>query len=187
MTQTRVILPTMVAVLALASLAQAGTISVFLSSGKPILHSMDLTMNRGSFTYLYTQGQSRIESIYKNQKPPDTLRLKNPNIALLIAILPGSVVHGAGHFYAGKPLTGVALLGLEIIGTGLVFFGAVEGLGEAMEGGSKGNPEGTMLIGLSLFLFSWIYDIIGVPLTIARENERILQKQAGRLGLNLRI
>lgn len=162
-------------------------ISVSLGCGKSILHSMDLAMSRGSFTDLYTQGQSRIDSSYKEQTRPDSLRLKNPDIALLIAILPGSVVHGAGHFYAGKPLTGVALLGLEIIGTGLVFFGAVEGLGEAMEGGSKGNPEGTILIGFSLFLFSWIYDIIGAPLTIAKENERILQKQAGRLGLNLRI
>ena len=174
MMQTYVTLSIFVTVLALAGVTQAGTISLSVGSSKPIVHSMDLAVNRGSFTYLYTQGQSRIDTIYKNQKPPDTLRLKNPNIALLIAIVPGFAVHGAGHFYARRPVTAVVLFGVEIIGSMFVFGSALEG----WDTGSSEHEGRDAVIGMILFLGSWAYDLIGAPLTISNENERIFEKQA---------
>ena len=46
----------------------------------------------------------------------DSLRLKDPNMALLYAVIPGVLIHGSGHIYAGKTGTGAALLGAGVVG-----------------------------------------------------------------------
>ena len=40
---------------------------------------------------------------------------KSEEKAFLLALYPGFFIHGLGHFYAGEPLTGLALLGIESI------------------------------------------------------------------------
>jgi hypothetical protein len=65
----------------------------------------------------------------------DSLKLKNPNMALFYAVIPGIIVHGSGHFYAGKTTIGAALLGSELVGGALAFVGAVgKGMSE-LDGG----------------------------------------------------
>ena len=179
MMQIIVILSVFATVLVLVGLSQAGTISLSAISGGPIVHSMDLAVNRGTLTFLYTQGQSRIDSTYyKEQGRLDSLKLKNPNTALFWAIVPGSVVHGAGHFYARKAGTGFILLGVEMVGLGLTLAGAVSSIGQMDSATKEGNPEMLLSAGVILYFGSWLYDIIGAPLTLARENEKIIEKKA---------
>jgi hypothetical protein len=51
----------------------------------------------------------------------------------------------------------------------------------AFAGGDTGSTENQgrdAVIAIILFFGSWAYDLIGAPLTISNENERILEKQA---------
>lgn len=157
----------------LSNAVQAGNNLTVSYSPTNITRSMDVAVRSNSINYLYTPITSQIESAGKGYVRPDTLRLKNPNTALLIAILPGSIVHGAGHFYARRPVTGAALLGIEMVS--LVFF--VRAIGQGLsDTGSPEQERQDSFIGTTLFFGSWLYDIIVAPLTIAKENEKILGK-----------
>lgn len=158
---------------ALSNIAQARNGLTVSYSPTNITQAMDFAVRSNSLNYLYTQETSQMDSINKGYVRPDTLRLKNPNTAMVIAILPGSIVHGAGHFYARRPVTGAALLGIEMVS--LVFF--VRAIGQGLS--DTGNPEQERqdsFIGTTLFFGSWFYDIIVAPMTIAKENEKILGK-----------
>lgn len=131
--------------------------------------AMDLAVRGNSIGYLYTATSSQIDPASKVNSRPDTLKLKNPNTALLIAVVPGFVFHGSGHFYARKSLVGVALFATELVGLRL-------GLrGTNPFGGSESNTEGTEVIaGMILFFGSWAYDLIGAPLAVNKENEKLM-------------
>jgi hypothetical protein len=105
---------------------------------------------------------------------------KSPTVALLLALVPGSLVHGAGHFYAGKVKTGFILLGTEIVGMSLLAGGALSGLP-----GNVKEDRGEMMgfIGFSLFIGSWVYDIVESPSEVKKHNEA-LQRHA---NLNFKI
>ncbi len=157
----------------LSNTVQAGNNLTVSYSPTNITHTMDLVVRSNSMSYLYTLTSSQIDSASKGNVRPDTLRLKNPNTAIVIAILPGSIVHGAGHFYARRPVTGAALLGIEMVS--LVFF--VRAIGHGLsDTGSPEQERRDSFIGTTLFIGSWFYDIIVAPLTIAKENEKILGK-----------
>ena len=53
----------------------------------------------------------------------DSLKLKDPNMAVLYAVIPGVVIHGSGHFYAGKMGTGAVLLGCGAAGATIFYYG----------------------------------------------------------------
>jgi hypothetical protein len=104
----------------------------------------------------------------------DSLKLKDPKMALFYAIIPGIIVHGAGHFYADKPVTGLILIGVE--GAGLMFMmsGVVSQFNENRVSES-GGIDG--VVGITLFLGSWFYDLIGAPIAVNKENEDLLQQK----------
>jgi len=106
---------------------------------------------------------------------------KDPSKAFLYALIPGSVVHGAGHFYAGKTATGFLLLGTELVGAALVLGGTSTGWGR-----SSPTREGfaVSLAGEILFLGSWIYDMVKSPLIVQKQN-RLLEKNP--VGLQFRM
>jgi hypothetical protein len=101
----------------------------------------------------------------------DSIKLRDPNYAIFVALVPGAVVHGAGHFYAGKVRTGFILLGCELVGAGLVYLGGVTGVesGEPSSGGKV-----AMATGVTLFYGSWAYDLVFAPLSIKKRNEELL-------------
>jgi len=115
--------------------------------------------------------------------------LRSPTKAFLIAFLPGSVVHGAGHFYAKKPKTGRILLGVQGAGMLFTFFGWVGAYGPWLVEETPHAEEkikiGKVLFysGITLFAGSWIYDMIGAPLQAKAHNKKIMQ----RYGLSLKI
>ncbi|MDP3024481.1 MAG: hypothetical protein Q8O10_03000 [candidate division Zixibacteria bacterium] len=179
MRQGAQIISIFVCLFALSSIGQGQSNLTVSYSPLCITKAMDFAVRSNYSGYLYTQGSSQIDSIYKENKQPDSLKLRNPNTALFYAAVPGFFVHGAGHFYAGKTKTGIALLGVEIISVGLLFRYVLTDFAASMDGGTGGEPETIVgVIGGTLFVGSWIYDIIGAPLTIDRENEKILEKKA---------
>jgi TM2 domain-containing membrane protein YozV len=113
----------------------------------------------------------------------DSIRLRDPNYAIFVALVPGAVVHGAGHFYAGKPGTGTALFVSEVTGLGLCYLGAMTamGSGEYSTGGVV-----AVSAGLALFIGSWAYDVALAPLSIKKENEKLLPDRQTRLELRLK-
>ena len=113
----------------------------------------------------------------------DSARLRDPNNAIFVALVPGAVVHGAGHFYAGKPGTGTALFVSEVTGLGLCYLGAMTamGSGEYSTGGVV-----AVSAGLALFIGSWAYDVALAPLSIKKENEKLLRGKRTRLELRLK-
>lgn len=107
-------------------------------------------------------------------------------MAFGIALVPGAIIHGAGHFYAGKIGTGFVLLGCEFVGTGLIGGGMISLIEKGIIKGESGEP-GVMMMeaGLVLFAGSWIYDIIGSPIVVMKTNKDLLQGK--HIGLKLQI
>jgi hypothetical protein len=173
MRNVALILSIFITLFVLSSMVQAETTLVTYNSPKSISQAMDLAIRSNSLNYLYTQEPSRVDSIYKVDTRPDSLKLKNPNTALLIAVVPGVVVHGAGHFYARKPLTGLVLLTAEV--AGLIFWLRGHLIASGWSS-SKESMEGDVIIGMGLFFGSWIYDIVRAPKIIEEHNERLLYK-----------
>lgn len=82
-----------------------------------------------------------------------------PSIA---AVVPGVVVHGTGHFLAGRPTTGWRLLAMEGIGLGLA---AIGGVTLAVTGANRAisaPAAATAIAGASLLHSSHLADFVGV-------------------------
>ncbi|MGB8657847.1 MAG: hypothetical protein WCE90_08710 [Candidatus Zixiibacteriota bacterium] len=110
-------------------------------------------------------------------KKTASLKTKSPYMAIFYSVIPGVAIHGAGHIYAGKTGTGLRLLGCELLGGGLLFMGGLIGLGSGVP---SAGGENVQLVGFCLFLGSWVYDVIGAPLAVQKQNEVLLQR--GKLG-----
>jgi hypothetical protein len=111
-------------------------------------------------------------------KTPDSLKLKNPNVAFFYAFVPGFFVHGAGHFYAGEKKTGWILVAGEVVSLGVLTFSALVGLGESMDGSPTTiDIDALALAGTIIFIGTWVYDLIGAPLAVKTKNQMLLEKQ----------
>lgn len=124
-------------------------------------------------SYLYTLTSTQIDSVNKGSSQSDSLRLKNPNTALLIAVVPGFVFHGSGHFYARKSLTGLALFATESVGL-ILWLRGINPFGGS--GGSHDTEQVEYITGMALFFGSWAYDLIGAPLAVNKENEKSMKE-----------
>jgi len=119
----------------------------------------------------------------------DSLKLKNPNLALAYAVIPGFIVHGAGHFYAGRRTTGIVLLASELVGCTFFTVGALDQAVSQLEGAHSSDGvsgEGLVVIGAILFVGSWTYDIIGAPLAVQKYNAALLAKEPACIQLRMR-
>jgi hypothetical protein len=114
----------------------------------------------------------------------DSRRLKDPEVALLYAAVPGLFLHGAGHFYAGDKTAGWVLVGGEILSLSIMACAVGLGLGESTNGStSSTSADEVAILGGILFVGTWAYDIIGAPLAVQRRNREFL----GRGNVRLRL
>jgi hypothetical protein len=105
-------------------------------------------------------------------KKMNSLKLKSPYMAIFYSVVPGIIVHGSGHFYAGKTNTGYLLLGTEAAGLLFLYLGFEEALG----GSSYQNDADIMgWTGLALFSGSWLYDVIGSPIAVQKQNQKLFK------------
>jgi len=152
-----------------------------------ITQAMDLAVRNNSLYYLSAEETIASDMIDNKATVPKTGKLKSPTAALVIALVPGAVVHGAGHFYAGKTKTAIGLFGAEILGAGLTGLGLLGSLrgdtgGEGGEGG-----EVVIALGLGFFFGSWIYDIVESPSVIKRQNDQTSEKKPFPHELNMEL
>jgi hypothetical protein len=143
--------------------------------------------NSSSLSFLYTQNQSPDDtgsSKYANNK---NLRLKDTSKAILYAAIPGFVVHGAGHFYAGKTKTGLLLLGTEVLSLAFLVVGALAEFGQSESGGKADVDPGLFFVsGTVLFYGSWLYDLFASPGAVKKRNEELLRNRDAGVELELR-
>jgi TM2 domain-containing membrane protein YozV len=99
---------------------------------------------------------------------------KSKETAFMIALFPGFFIHGLGHFYAGEPLTGLALLGIEAASI-VTFIGL--GVASAFGGWSLDSKFDYRHVIFSAsfvgFFGSWMYDVLFVDNAVERHNNKI--------------
>lgn len=78
-----------------------------------------------------------------------------------IAVGPGFLVHGLGHYYAGDNATALTLLLAELAGVGLIIAGGVLESSTNGSGSTGGLRNGLTHAGVLLFFGSWVADIVG--------------------------
>ena len=134
--------------------------------------------------YYYNNLESQLVKNVTTDVSSKTIhRKKSPLIALGIAFFPGVIIHGAGHFYAGKPKTGSLLLVGKLVGVGCIAAGIVViSLGVFTKVGTLGAADvteeasglasGLLYVGSGLFLGTWVYDVVFAPISCLRYSEQ---------------
>jgi len=178
MRQVALIISIFVTLFVLSSIVQAKNTITFTDSNQSIVQAVDLAVKSNYWSYLYTQETSLNDTSFKMASELKPVKLKSPTTAFLIALVPGSVVHGAGHFYAGKPKTGVFLFSMELIGAGLFYLGALSSFGEQSENNSSKDGTVVKFFGFALFVGSWVADVIGAPKAVKKWNNELLKPKA---------
>jgi hypothetical protein len=109
----------------------------------------------------------------------DSIKLKDPNMAVFYAIVPGILVHGTGYFYAGKTKTGLLLLETEVAG-GVFMFMA---LASAFRAPGQHQLEADLMAWTGAILFggSWVYDVIGSSIAVKMENRKLFGRKSANL------
>jgi hypothetical protein len=77
------------------------------------------------------------------------------------AVVPGIVVHGAGHYVAGETTTGTRLLVAQGVGLGLLGGGLVALVTTGASRYVAGPAAGTMVLGAGLFITPYFADVYG--------------------------
>lgn len=113
---------------------------------------------------------------------PNSLKLKSPYMAAFYSVIPGVLVHGCGHFYAGKSGTGCLLLGLEAGGVVLLYVSFLSAFGGAAR---QTDTDAIAFTGLLLFGGSWVYDFVASPIVVVRQNKYLRQEK--RTGLKFQM
>lgn len=140
------------------------------------------SLQPGYSSHLFAQQMEdsiRVErSDFTRSGDSQTLKPKEPYTAFLYAVAPGVIIHGAGHFYAGATTTGWILVAGEIISLPLLTYAIGVGIGESTNGSSSnGDAEIIGMFAGTLFIGTWIYDLIDAPLAVRRQNQKLLWKQ----------
>jgi hypothetical protein len=143
------------------------SVKVYSSTDKPQTYAS----KSGYSALLFAQGASdsaKVDSLKLS-------KLKSPWIAFGIALVPGAIGHGLGHFYAGKNRTAGLLFGAEVAGGFLLYISSLSAFG----GPPYQNETDLMaLTGIILFAGSWVYDVIGSPIAVKKKNQKLLGKRS---------
>ena len=171
-----------------AGTLQAETSSLGSDSPVNISHEMDMALRANTLDSSIVGETIWTDAASKKAGEIKPAKLKSPTKAFVIALVPGSVVHGAGYFYAGKTKTALGVFGAEILGAGMAYVGAL-GMSLTSDTGGKTTGAGGVLFifGLGLFTGSWIYDVIGSPFAVKNENDKILGKKPFPYDLNMKF
>ena len=108
----------------------------------------------------------------------------------MLAVFPGFIIHGLGHFYAEDFLTGSVLLTLGLVTYPAFRYGFFAlGLGEAE--GKATIRHAVLVVAVIGFLGSWIYDFMHADVAVRKYNEKINSQiyfrsnQSGRIDMGL--
>ena len=171
------LIPLLICVLSTTAFPSTNHVQTYVSRSA----SVDTALG-GPSSFLYAQRQE--DSIIASRDGSG--KLKDPGKALLYALVPGLVVHGAGHFYAGEKTAGWVLAGGEILGLCLIAYAVgVRTDEKPMESTLNDEAETIGYFGVGLFVGTWIYDVIGAPVAVQRENREFLGGENVHLRFDL--
>jgi hypothetical protein len=171
-------------VLALALILINST-EVFANSSK-FGFLADNPQNQKSLRVFYAQSQISVDTTSSKYLQNKNLRLKDPAMALFYSVIPGLVVHGSGHFYAGKRKTGFLLLGIELLSFAILVDAAMLDWAESETGAKQWiDPGVPYVIGTVLFWGSWLYDLFRSPVEVKKRNEELLR--SGNIDIEFEI
>jgi len=152
----------------LASAVIAATSSTAPAPAHADIAPASASAPRHTATASITEKATDAEDVTPPRPPPRPSRRPRPisghrkALALGGAFVPGLVAHGAGHFIAGDPQTGLRLLAIEGIGVGI----AGGSLGVVAATGASRRFSGPLITltmaGAGLFLISFLSDLYGV-------------------------
>src|SRR5260221_838099 len=110
------------------------------------------------------QTGAAVETVNGNTEPGEPSgRIPKP-LAVSIALVPGVVAHGAGHFATGDNAAAARLLELELAGVAMAGTGAATFWFSGASRRWAGAATALTLVGGTLFLVSWLADIYGVAM-----------------------
>jgi TM2 domain-containing membrane protein YozV len=128
---------------------------------------------------------------------PSTVGHKSPALAGTLAFIPGIVVHGAGHMYAGSWMKGLGLLAIEGLTVGVIANNVSTGTSDiqALSNSTKNNQiptdvssayskAGIIIVCGMGFLWSWFDDMAGAPIA-ATEYNKLLDQENNQAHLRL--
>ncbi len=154
---------------------------------EPDYSSSIASQNQGAFQNQVLLASNGI-SYSRNGYYPE---YKSESTATMLAIIPGFLIHGSGHFYAGDFMTGFILLGLEI--PSLYMIGSWFGyqLMENRDEDESGYRAALGVAGVAIFLGGWIYDFVHADAAVREYNDKIRSQiyfrsnQSGRFDIGL--
>jgi hypothetical protein len=106
---------------------------------------------------------------------------RDPSRAFLLGLFPGLLIHGYGHFYAKDKMTGVALLGGEVLSLTVIGIGlAAKNNPSGMSGGVFGSNNATItntgqrmiIFGCIGFGVTWLADMLHAPIAAKNYNDQ---------------
>jgi hypothetical protein len=103
----------------------------------------------------------------------DNPSYKSERTATTLALFPGFLFHGLGHFYAEDLLTGFVLLGVEVISLPMVWALFDYGPYENTEDDESAYRATLIFTGVLAFFGSWIYDFVHADAAVRSNNRKI--------------
>jgi hypothetical protein len=141
-------------------------------------------------TLMRTERVDRLRLLFAQQtqdstklQTPPSLKLKSPYVAVFYSVFPGMVLHGAGHVYAGKTGTGVALFAVEFVG--FMFMSADAVARSEKEEMPDDGRETAAFVGSVLFFGSWVYDLIESPVAVNKRNRALLEQRPANMEIRM--
>jgi len=137
-------------------------LNVELTNGKTI----SIPWGEVRFIKHTTTASSWLEEEYMDAGDTDVTTLVaplDPGVAFQKAVFPGIVMRGAGHFYAKDNNRGISLLSAEILSLIIMGMNAVDVLTHDENSQASGVTQAVFYGGLTIFVGSWLYDIIFAP------------------------
>ena len=121
-----------------------------------------------------TTPSSWLEETYMTKEDVEVKTLVTPlsqTVALQRAIFPGFLKHGEGHFYAKSKDTAMSLLSAEILSIAIMAVSINEILTSPYTNQSYDVSKIVFFTGLTIFVGSWLYDIIFAPRKVEEFNK----------------
>ena len=130
-----------------------------------VVRSARATLHRQDFPPL-----EEYEEVHRDPEPRGTIG--EAILGTVLAIFPGVIVHGTGHFYAGdrstaRKLSRVGQFGYLLTGAGVgLGFGAHAAMEEDLDGLGVSLYSGAAVVGgagILYLLSAWVYDVVDTP------------------------
>lgn len=104
--------------------------------------------------------------------------------AFLWALLPGMLLHGAGHLYLEEQETAIALILMEVGGLGMIGLGALLPLVTRGRIANSATARPLFYTGMGLLISSYMIDVVGV---IRGDSPLIYESPLRRAGVSLEL